>query len=322
LRPALEDLAQRVPGYLEHVLQDSAEGSRQGWTGDWAVEAVATARAPHEIGLHGATHIPWTWPGLTEDVARRELGLLFDARAPILSRTTTYIFPRNADAHPHVLDEFGVAGLRRAFHHGKGVAVEVGRVAADLVGRLTPRGYRVDFWDTFIAGRSAAMSRVEEILANGLPGDLMQLDMAIEATSPIVRHVQEFMARNGIAPFSGSMLVGEIEPALTVVVAEPDGTIVATAHAYRPHNAHSPYHTTAWGGLIAVAESQRGRKLGTYVNAMMIRAAFEQLAVDRIYELASATNIPSRRMIEACGLSMEPNLKAATAGPQGEKFTR
>ena len=194
--------------------------------------------------------------------------------------------------------------------------------AADLVGRLTPRGYRVDFWDTFIAGRSAAMSRVEEILANGLPGDLMQLDMAIEATSPIVRHVQEFMARNGIAPFSGSMLVGEIEPALTVVVAEPDGTIVATAHAYRPHNIYSPYHTAAWGGLIAVAESQRGRKLGTYVNAMMIRAAFEQLAVDRIYELASATNIPSRRMIEACGLSMEPNLKAATAGPQGEKFTR
>lgn len=117
LRPALEDLAQDVPGYLQHVLRDSAEGSRQGWTGDWAVEAVATARAPHEIGLHGATHIPWTWPGLTEGVARRELGLLFDVRAPILSRTTTYIFPRNADAHAHVLDEFGVAGLRQARVH-------------------------------------------------------------------------------------------------------------------------------------------------------------------------------------------------------------
>lgn len=112
LKPALADFARAVPGYLEPALADMAEGTNQGWTGDWAVEAVDAARTRHEIGLHGATHIPWTWPGMTPDMARRELGLIYDARAPILSRTTTFIFPRNRGDHPELLDDFGIAGLR------------------------------------------------------------------------------------------------------------------------------------------------------------------------------------------------------------------
>ena len=77
MRPALADLARDLPGYLEPALEDMANGTREGWTGDWAVEAVDGARQHHEIGLHGATHMPWTWPGMTPDLARRELGLLF-----------------------------------------------------------------------------------------------------------------------------------------------------------------------------------------------------------------------------------------------------
>lgn len=112
LRPALADLSRDLPGYLEPALEDMVAGTRQGWTGDWAVEAVDAARQRHEIGLHGATHIPWTWPGMTREMARRELGLLFAEKAPILARTTTYIFPRNAGDHSDLLDEFGIAGLR------------------------------------------------------------------------------------------------------------------------------------------------------------------------------------------------------------------
>lgn len=112
LTPALADFARDVPGYLEPALADIAGGTKQGWTGDWAVEAVNGARTPHEIGLHGATHVPWTWPGMTPDMARRELGLIYGARAPILARTTTFIFPRNRGDHPELLDDFGIAGLR------------------------------------------------------------------------------------------------------------------------------------------------------------------------------------------------------------------
>jgi RimJ/RimL family protein N-acetyltransferase len=118
------------------------------------------------------------------------------------------------------------------------------------------------------------------------------------------------------------MHVGEVVPATTIALADSDGAIIATAHAYRPHNIFSPFHDVAWGGLVAVAESQRGRKLGSYVNAMIVRAAFERLDAGRIYELASATNLPSRRMIESCGLKLEPKLKSGNATAFKEKFTR
>lgn len=110
--PALEAFSGEVPGYLDAALDDIALPDRQGWTGDWAVRAVLHAAADHEIALHGATHVPWTWPGMTRDVARQEFKILLDAQAPILTRTCTFVYPRNAVAHLDVLDEFGLVGAR------------------------------------------------------------------------------------------------------------------------------------------------------------------------------------------------------------------
>jgi RimJ/RimL family protein N-acetyltransferase len=89
-----------------------------------------------------------------------------------------------------------------------------------------------------------------------------------------------------------------------------------------PHNAHSPHHRKAWGGLVAVAPSQRGKKLGNYVNAAIVDAAFNKLNADGIYELVSSTNTPSRRMVEACGVQLDPSLLSGAATPSdARKFT-
>ena len=83
------------------------------------------------------------------------------------------------------------------------------------------------------------------------------------------------------------------------------------------------YHRYAWGGLVAVAESQRGKGLGSYVNARMVIAAFRDLDATHVYELVSATNIPSRRMVVSCGLRREPALVCGIATPNdGARFTR
>jgi peptidoglycan/xylan/chitin deacetylase (PgdA/CDA1 family) len=113
LRPALDELARHFPDYLGPASAGIAEGA-EGWCGEWAVDAVATARIRHEIALHGATHLPWDHPALTPELARRELGLVYEAAAPILRHVSTYVFPRNAVAHLDVLDEFGIAGARAA----------------------------------------------------------------------------------------------------------------------------------------------------------------------------------------------------------------
>src|SRR5690606_358391 len=102
-----------------------------------------------------------------------------------------------------------------------------------------------------------------------------------------------------------------------------NGPIAAAAHGYLPHNDHSQYRRYAWGGLVAVADSQRGKGLGTYINARMIVGAFSDLDATHVYELVSASNIPSRRMVESCGLRHEPALVCGLAtSTDSARFTR
>jgi len=109
---------------------------------------------------------------------------------------------------------------------------------------------------------------------------------------------------------------------VTIIIGDEAG-VVATAHGYMPHNAFSPYRGYAWGGLVAVAETHRGRGLGKLVNALMIERVLKELGASHIYELVSASNVPSRRMVEACGLTLELTLTCGIATPQeSARFTK
>jgi hypothetical protein len=74
------------------------------------LEAVAQAKAGHEIGLHGGTDVPFDWTGMSREVARRDVQLLRTMHAPLMSRVSTFIYPHNRIAHLDVLDAVGMAG--------------------------------------------------------------------------------------------------------------------------------------------------------------------------------------------------------------------
>ena len=77
------------------------------------------------------------------------------------------------------------------------------------------------------------------------------------------------------------------------------------------------------GRAGSVAEAQRGKGLGSFINARMIVSAFERLGASHVYELISAANLPSRRMAEACGLRHEAGLVCGIAVREGgRRFTR
>lgn len=195
--------------------------------------------------------------------------------------------------------------------------------ADEIRARLTGKEYRFDTWDVFLSERAAALVASKAILSRGLPDGLVELEQPTEPESAFVRHIQALMGAAGIVPFSGSLLVGAFGASTTVAVSDRDGNVVAVAHGYMPHNTHSPYHHYAWGGLVAVAEAQRGQGLGNYVNARMVVSVFRDLDATHIYELVSATNIPSRRMVAACGLELEPSLVCGVLAPVVDpRFTR
>jgi len=198
----------------------------------------------------------------------------------------------------------------------------VGKVET-LKSRLGERGFRFDSWDAFLADRATALPIVEAIVARGLPDGLRDLDQPVDAEGEDIARFQTLMASSGVVPFSGSFLTGAIGPAVTSAVGDGEGNVVAVAHGYMPHNAHSPYRSHAWGGLVAVSEAQRGKGLGSYINARMILSAFRDLGATHVYELVSASNIASRRMVASCGLRPEPSLICGIAVPsEGGRFTR
>lgn len=195
--------------------------------------------------------------------------------------------------------------------------------AMEIRARLAKRGFRLDTWDVFLADRASAQIASEAILARGLPEGLVDLDEPKDPAGEYTASIQALMGSAGIVPFSGSLLVGDLGPARTVVVGDKTGAVAAAAHGYLPHNVHSPFHRYAWGGLVAVAEAHRGKGLGTYINARMIVSVFRDLGATHVYELVSASNAPSRRMVESCGLRLEPSLACGSAAPnQGTRFTR
>ncbi|MBB3541977.1 MULTISPECIES: GNAT family N-acetyltransferase [unclassified Rhizobium] len=184
----------------------------------------------------------------------------------------------------------------------------------DIRLKLGP-SYRVDVWSVCRADRTAATRACTAILKDDIPGGLTRVNLTADPGDDAVGAIQTCMAENGIAPFSGAMLAGNIVPAVTIALADAQGHVVATAHANMPFNTHSKHSGTAWVGLIAVAAQQRGKGLGRLINALAVRAAFETLGADEVVEFVHADNIISRRMIEACGLRLDPSILCGLATP-------
>ncbi|MGE0503055.1 MAG: GNAT family N-acetyltransferase [Rhizobiaceae bacterium] len=197
--------------------------------------------------------------------------------------------------------------------------VDVARAAVE---RLKPAGYRLDLWDVFMAGREAASPNVDKILASGLPHGFSEMPVLTDGASREAARMQAFMAAQGISPFSGSLLAGEFGSVVTIRIADADGELAATAHGYMPHNRYSPLNRSAWAGLVAVAPKHRSLGLGTFVTAGMMEGCFSILDAETVHAFASTTNMPSRRMLEACGLRHEPGLTGGIAVTGAERFTR
>ncbi len=211
------------------------------------------------------------------------------------------------------LDRDGIFGLRFIPIHK----------LAEVSSRLLQLDCRFDTWDVLIADRATAQAASKAVLSRGLPDGLEELARPTDAASQYTGRIQALISDSGVVPFSGSLLTGALGPATTVAVGSREGTVAAAAHGYLPHNSYSDYHRHAWGGLVAVAELQRGKGLGAYVNASMVVSVFRIFDATHIYELVSATNAPSRSMVEGSGLRLEPGLVCGLATRTGSaRFTR
>jgi hypothetical protein len=112
----LDDLAADFPEYLGPALADQRGGSRDGWTGDWAVDMVGSAKPAHEIAFHGATHVPWD--RMDDRSLGKELALFGELSSPVAG-SRTMVFPRNRVAHAERLPDIGIIGYRKGLNRSR-----------------------------------------------------------------------------------------------------------------------------------------------------------------------------------------------------------
>jgi GNAT superfamily N-acetyltransferase len=190
---------------------------------------------------------------------------------------------------------------------------------AGVAARIEVGGYRMDWWNIFLGDRLPVLDACRKIRSRGLAEGLA-LTHATDGET--LGRVQALLIDAGMAPFSIAMLSGRLCPALTLVLSRTEGEPLAVGHAYLPHNRHSRWHRHAWCGLIAVAKTERGKGLGALVNAAVLTAALERLDAVGAYEIVSEDNAASRKMVESCGLHLEPGLRTGVATSDVERFTR
>lgn len=187
---------------------------------------------------------------------------------------------------------------------------------------MTARGYRIDFWDPFIGQRDEVLRAARDILSTPLPQGLEVGPIPREPTGSHTQAIQQLMSDNGVAPYSGSMLVGDIEPAITVTVVDSQNRVVACAFGHKPHNAFSAYGHYGYGGAVVVRPALRGMGLGRYVNALIASRVLEDLDGSHFYGFVSADNEPSRKMVTSCAMKLCPEITGALAVIGDKKFTR
>lgn len=191
----------------------------------------------------------------------------------------------------------------------------------ELQVKLDKHGMRFDSWNVFSADSNAIEKHTNPLVDLPLPNGYSLIDNEELVDVAVISKIQECMARNGVAPFSGRLLSGQSLPSVTIAVRDKDANVVATAFGYFPYNQHSKWSSTAWGGLVSVDEAKRGMKLGVHVNALMVRGCVDRLGAKEVQEYAAATNIPSRKMIERSGLELDPDVVSGIATSGSGRFT-
>lgn len=194
-------------------------------------------------------------------------------------------------------------------------------VIEKALGELADFTPTVHHWDIFMADAEAIESACKPLIQDPLPDGLHQVESK-DIDRPLIHEVQKFLTEQGVSPFSKDALAGRLFPAQLVVLRDEDKNIVATGFAAMTHNRFSPFEGVAWVGLIAVAPAWRGRDLGKRVDAISNLIAVGDLGAKATMEFVAQDNVPSRRMLEACGLRQRAGRSVAMLSTAAGRLTR
>ncbi|MDE4100069.1 GNAT family N-acetyltransferase [Phaeobacter gallaeciensis] len=200
----------------------------------------------------------------------------------------------------------------------RGADIATVEVAKEKLSDFDPK---LHIWDLFMADAKTIRNVCGAIVQSGLPDGVKRISE--DAMNPQkAREVQAFLTDQGVSPFSTDALLGKLFPARLIALQNSDDRIVAAGFAAMTHNRHSPYHKSAWVGLIAVDPELRGLGLGKLVDAICNLSAVTELQAASTMEFVAQDNAPSRAMLESCGLRQVEGKSVVMFSTSADRITR
>lgn len=184
-----------------------------------------------------------------------------------------------------------------------------------------PDGWNTPSWDYWSASWPTVEAAIAPILAAPLP-DGWTVEATTHPDAATIAEAQALGESCGVAPMPGYYLAGHEVAGVLVMIRDPGGRAIATAHGDMRYHPQGAMAGTLWAGLVAVDPDARRGGLGRRANAEALRAAHAAIGWHRVVEFAKTSNTASSRMIRSCGLETHEDWCVIAIMPSGAEFTR
>ena len=98
--------------WFSYVPRTGDESTHPEWFGASLVQKIRKAKPEQEIGFHAFSHVPFGYPGMTQERAIAEYNLCARTARALGISTTSFVFPRNLVAYLKDLQDAGFACFR------------------------------------------------------------------------------------------------------------------------------------------------------------------------------------------------------------------
>ncbi len=182
--------------------------------------------------------------------------------------------------------------------------------------------WETPYWLAMTGTRNKILPACETIRAAISLPDGWRISAHQEPDDSLISEIQSLNQVTGVSPYPAYYMRSEPFPVLTMCLHDKTGTLVATASVADRYHAESRLSGWVFDGMVSVSEDHRGKGLGKLVNALALLESAERFQWHVASEQVAPDNVPSKAMIEACGLTHEDGLYTIAAIKPGVTLTR
>lgn len=181
--------------------------------------------------------------------------------------------------------------------------------------------WRTPHWDVFFGNAEPVLEACNSVMSSFALPVGWRIDSLDTPTERQIDDIQNLNIVVGIAPYPAYYCRGDVVPCVSTCIWDDKGQLVATAMANYRYHPNSRLKGHLYAGSVSVLPDCQGMGLGKMANAALLVHSHRIVGWATALEQVKPDNVPSRRMIEACGLTKSQELATIFAINSDDQFS-